>query len=152
MKRTIHVRQRFIAYGFVCAVALLTATPTVAQISEVSPATYDAALAERISNQLIASLDSPIAQIRQKALQHINFFATHHRDEIDLTGATPKLIEIYESDKQEGFRILALASLRAIGHESIIRYLGENARMQQSARVRELTFAALADYARARTL
>ena len=138
--------KRLAAYLFVFAVALAGTAPAFAQDADTPYATMDAAQWEQLSQQLTQSLDSPIAQIKLETLQHINFFATHYSDEVDLTGAVTKLIEIYEDDTEEGFRILALTSLHALGDRSVMLYLSDVVQTEQSPRVRQLTLAALADY------
>ena len=55
-------------------------------------------------------------------------------------------LDIYETDDNEGLRILALTSLNAIGHRSIMMYLSDTVQRESSPRVRALTLAALADY------
>ncbi len=138
--------KRLAAYLFVFAVALAGTAPAFAQDADTPYATMDAAQWKQLSQQLTLSLDSPIAQIKQETLQHVNFFATYHNDKIDLTEAVTKLIGIYEDDTEEGFRILALTSLHALGDRSVMRYLSDVVRTEQSPRVRHLTLAALADY------
>lgn len=136
--------KRFAAYLFAVAVLLGSSVPAFAQDTDL--ATTDADRWEQLSRQLVASLDSPVDQIKQGTLQHINFFATYHKDDVDLSRAVPKLIDIYETDDNEGVRILALTSLNAIGHRSIMVYLSDTVQRESSPRVRELTLAVLADY------
>ena len=138
--------KRLAAYLFVFAVALAGTAPAFAQNADTQYATMDGLQWKQLSQQLTLSLDSPIAQIRLETLQHVNFFATFHRDKIDLTEAVTTLIEIYEDDTEEGFRILALTSLHALGDRSVMLYLSDAVRTEQSPRVRHLTLAALADY------
>ncbi len=138
--------KRLAAYLFIFAVALATTTPVFAQDADTPYATMNGLQWKQLSQQLTLSLDSPIAQIKQETLQNINFFATYHNDKIDLTEAVTKLIKIYEDDAEEGFRILALTSLHALNDRSVMRYLSEVVRTEQSPRVRQLTLAALADY------
>ena len=138
--------KRLAAYLFIVAVALAGTAPAFAQDANTPYATMDAAQWKQLSQQLTESLDSPIAQIKQETLQHINFFATYYSDQIDLTEAVAKLIEIYEDDTEEGFRILALTSLHALDNRSVMLYLSDAVQTEQSPRVRQLTLAALADY------
>ena len=138
--------QRLAAFFFVFAVALSATAPAFAQDADTPYATMDAQQWKQLSQQLTQSLDSPVAQIKLETLQHINFFASHYSEKIDLTGAVTKLIEIYEDDTEEGFRILALTSLHALGDRSVMLYLSEAVQVEQSPRVRQLTLAALADY------
>ena len=135
--------KRVIAYLFIVAVAFAGTAPAFAQNDF---ATKDANEWKQLSRQLVESLDSPIDQVKQGTLQHVNFFATYHKDDVDLSAAVPKLIDIYETDDNEGFRILALTSLHAIGDRSIMHYLSETVQRESSPRVRTLTLAALADY------
>lgn len=137
------IQKHLTAWLLVVAIA---AAPAFAQPAEKSLADKDATEWAQLSRQLVASLDSPIAQVRQGALQHINYFATYHAEQIDLTEAVTQLIDIYESDAPEGERILALTSLHAIGNLSVMRHLSETVRSEASPRVRALTLAALADY------
>ena len=138
--------QRLAAYLFVIAVALGGTAPALAQDADTPYATMDATQWKHLSQQLTQSLDSPVAQIKLETLQHINFFATHYRDKIDLDEAVTTLIEIYENDTEEGFRILALTSLHAIGDRATMMYLSDTVQRESSPRVRALTLAALADY------
>ena len=133
------------AYLFVFAVALAGTTSAFAQEAETSVATKNAQEGAQLSRQLTLALDSPIDQIKLEALQLINFLGAFHSD-VDLTEAVPKLIEIYEIDATEGYRILALTGLHAMGERSGMRYLSETVRTERSPRVRALTLAALADY------
>ncbi len=138
--------KRLSAYLFVFAVALAGTTSAFAQEAETSVATKNAQEGAQLSRQLILALDSPIDQIKLETLQLINFLAAFHSDEVDVTEAVPKLIEIYEIDATEGYRILALTGLHAMGERSVMRYLSETVRTERSPRVRALTLAALADY------
>ena len=138
--------KRLSAYLFVFAVALAGTTSAFAQEAETSVVTKNAQEGAQLSRQLILALDSPIDQIKLETLQLINFLAAFHSDEVDLTEAVPKLIEIYEIDATEGYRILALTGLHAMGERSVMRYLSETVRTERSPRVRALTLAALADY------
>ncbi len=138
--------KRLAAYLFVFAVALAGTAPTFAQDADTPYATMDALQWKQLSQQLTLSLDSPIAQIKLETLQHVNFFATYYSDKIDLTEAVTTLIEIYEDDMEEGFRILALTSLHALSDRSVMMYLSDVVQTEQSPRVRQLTLAALAEY------
>ena len=138
--------KRLAAYLFVFAVALAGTAPAFAQDANNQYATMDGLQWKQLSQQLTLSLDSPIAQIKLETLQHVNFFATYYSDKIDLTEAVTTLIDIYENDMEEGFRILALTSLHALGDRSVMRYLSDVVQTEQSPRVRRLTLAALADY------
>ena len=146
MKSQIHASKRLAAYLFVFAVALTGTAPALAQDADAPYATMNATQWEQLGHQLTQSLDSPVAQIKLETLQHINFFATHYSDKVDLTEAVTKLIEIYEDDSEEGFRILALTALNAFDDRSVMLYLSEAVQVEQSPRVRQLTLAALADY------
>ncbi len=138
--------KRLAAYLFVFAVALAGTAPAFAQNADSQYATMDGLQWKQLSQQLTLSLDSPIAQIKLETLQHVNFFATYYSDKIDLTEAVTTLIDIYENDMEEGFRILALTSLHALGDRSVMLYLSDVVQTEQSPRVRQLTLAALADY------
>ena len=136
--------KRVAAYLFAVAVLFGSTAPALAQDTDL--ATKDASEWKQLSHQLVESLASPILQVKQGTLQHINFFATYHKDDVDLTVAVPKLIDIYETDDNEGLRILALTSLHAIGDRSTMMYLSDIVQREASPRVRALTLAALADY------
>ena len=136
--------KRVFAYLFAVTVLFVGTAPAFAQDTDF--ATKDASEWKQLSRQLVESLDSPILQVKQGTLQHINFFATYHKDHVDLSVAVPKLIDIYETDDNEGLRILALTSLHAIGDRSTMLYLSDTVQRETSPRVRALTLAALADY------
>ena len=138
--------KRLTAYLFVFAVALAGTAPAFAQNADSRYATMNGLQWKQLSQQLTLSLDSPIAQIKLETLQHVNFFATYYSDKIDLTEAVTTLIDIYENDREEGLRILALTSLHALGDRSVMMYLSDVVQTEQSPRVRRLTLAALAEY------
>ena len=88
-----NANKRVAAYLFAAVVLLGSTAPAFAQTTDAF-ATKDATEWAKLERQLVTSLDSPIAQVRQGALQHITFFATYHQDDVDLNEAVPKLIEI----------------------------------------------------------
>lgn len=140
------VRRRLAVPLLAGLVALCAAAPAVAQDAEARLATMDATEWTLVALQLAESLDSPVAQIRQEALQQITFFATYHSEHVDLRAAIPALLSIYESRAAEGERIQALMALRAVGDGATMDYLLTAAERERSPRVHQLTLAAVADY------
>ena len=156
MMKTLFRRTRWGATPLVVGLLILAgAAPVHAQDASVTSAKHIQAMTpvawQNLSIELTLGLDAPEVAIRQQSLQLVTFFATNYHDQIDLQRALPRLLRIYETDAEEGYRIMALTALHAIGDASTMAYLRERVRQETSPRVRLLTLAALADFDR-RTL
>ncbi len=136
--------RRITAFVFVAVLAVAGAAGVQAQATDTPDATVQVGWwKQHMGSQLAVSLRSPVASIRQQALQHVNYFAANARGEVDLSATVPALTEIYEADGHEGMRIMALTALHAIGGDAIMRYLRETVQDETSLRIRQLTLAAL---------
>jgi hypothetical protein len=93
-----------------------------------------------------ACLQSGDRQLKQQALQQIIFNATLYGDRADFCKSASCLYDIYRFDRDEQFRIMALAGLHAIGFEETMRQLARDVRWETSPRLRRLTMGALADH------
>lgn len=99
-----------------------------------------------IGQQLAESLESPSADIRAKALEHITLLARSFGDELDLTDAVPSLISIYENDQDERCRLAAVVGLHSIGDETGFQLLRKGVAIQPSKRVQHAVLAVLMDH------
>ncbi len=100
----------------------------------------------QLEQQLTASLDQPIAQIKDETLQHIIFFATNYEDKIDLSVVTPKLLDLYENEDNQARRTMAVVALHAIGDEMSMERLAELVENEPEGSIRNITLAVLAEY------
>ena len=96
--------------------------------------------------QLVASLDSPIAKIQEQALSNIIFYAAHYPGKMDFAPATSKILAVYQKDKKEARRTMALMALNAIGDDAGMRRLNTLVRYEPSERVEQLTRMVLSEY------
>ncbi|HMB92354.1 MAG TPA: hypothetical protein VKP65_15990 [Rhodothermales bacterium] len=81
-----------------------------------------------------------------RALQNIVFFALYYPEQVDFTRAIPRLLEIYRSDENEGYRIIALVAVHAIGNRKAMDQIRRHVSQERSERVRRHTLLALADF------
>jgi hypothetical protein len=98
-----------------------------------------------LESQLVLSLDRPADRVAEVSLQNVIYFATNHRDRVDLGEAAPLLMNVYRNHDLVGFRMMALSALHAIGDENYLREAYAAARRGDSDRVRKMARAALAD-------
>lgn len=103
-----------------------------------------------LEHQLAASLTSRIDDVRHQALVLTITFAVRYPERMDLRRAVPPLAYMYAKEEDERHRVMALSALHAIGGTFSMQLLAEAAGSQTSARVRQLTNAALAEYRAAR--
>ena len=141
---TLYVRPRWAAC--VALFAFVFALAPVANAQQAVFADKDQVWWDSLENQLTTSLDSSIEQIQEQALQHIIFFATNYRDNVDLTNAAVKVLDLYETGTDDTHRTLALMALHAIGNEYTMNRLSETVQWESSKRIQQLTLAVLADY------
>ena len=99
-----------------------------------------------IGQQLAQSLESPSADIRTKALEHIILLARSFGDELDLTDAVPALLSIYNEDADERCRLAAVTGLHAIADEGGLQQARLGIAKQASKRVQHAALAVLMDY------
>ncbi len=104
-----------------------------------------------IGQQLAQSLESPSAEIRAKALEHITLLARSFGEELDLSDAVPALLSIYNEDPDERCRLAAVAGLHAIADEAGLQQVRLGIARQASKRVQHAAMAVLMDYYGAET-
>ncbi len=103
---------------------------------------------EHVDQQFALSLKSPIEAIRQQTLQDIIFIANFHSDRVTLKKVVSPLLNIYLFDKDDRYRIMAVAALSAVDTPYGMRRLREEVSEVRSERVKHLTLAALVAYDR----
>lgn len=91
-------------------------------------------------------LGSPIKQVRTEALQNLVFFSAHYGSQARFEEVVPKLLDVYAFGRSEADRLMALATLHAIGDERSMRRLAEHVQSERPGRVRHCTLAALVDH------
>ncbi len=91
-------------------------------------------------------LNATDTQTKQEAMQHVIYLATYYPEAINARRAAARLYEIYRLDRNESFRLMALAGLHAIGSENAMRQLSQDVRLEGSDRVRRTANAVLVDY------
>ena len=80
-------------------------------------------LDQLVSRQIIASLQSPYAQVRSQTLKNVIVYATLDFDQVDMAGITAVLAEVAEEDESKSNRRLAVAALRSIDSWRAKRHL-----------------------------
>ena len=110
--------------------------------------TVSEAWVEHVDQQFALSLKSPIEAVRQQTLQDVIYIAHYHRDKVTLKKVVSPLLNIYLFDKDERYRIMAIAALCALDDPYGMQRLREEVSSVRSERVKQLTLAALADYQR----
>ena len=101
-----------------------------------------------LEQQLAASLDQSVDQVRDETLQHIVFFANKYGDKIELSHLTPRLLDMYQNEKNEARRTMAVVALHAIGNRTSMNRLARLAQNEPPGSLRNITMAVLADYKR----
>ncbi len=99
-----------------------------------------------IGSQLAQSLDSPVAQIRNKALEQVIMLARSYGKELDLSAAVPGLLEIYTENPDEQFRLAEITGLHAIGDEGGLQQMRLGLTRQPSKLVQHVAISALLDH------
>ena len=99
-----------------------------------------------LGRQLTNNVDKPVHDVSEQELQNIIYFATHHKDKVKLYDAVPVLLEIADNHQKEGYRMMAVSALYAIGHTGSMKELRVLLRDEPSERVQRVIKAAYADY------
>ena len=139
---------RFTAYLAAALLFIAMAAPTYAQASKqfVVPQT-NTWWAQHLGEQLAVLLASPIEANKQRGLEYAIQFSSIYDSGIDLSEAVPQLLEIYNDDAREGYRLMALSALHGIGDQESMYVLLDRLDQEASPRIRRLTLATLASYA-----
>lgn len=134
--------------AFLFMLMLAAALTLPAQSSAQSP-DFDAkssAWWNQMEQQLAKSLTRPVDQVRDETMQHIVFFATNYGDKMDFARLTPELLNIYENDRNEASRTMAVMALRAIGNRPSMNRLARLVEDEPPGSLRSITMAVLADF------
>ncbi|GIV59992.1 MAG: hypothetical protein KatS3mg043_1081 [Rhodothermaceae bacterium] len=134
------------AAGRFFALAVFASILTTSAFAQRTFDNRDAQWWSNLEAQLTTSLDSPVEQVRDTALRHVIFFATYYGDRVDFTVAAGKILDVYEHERHEGRRMMALSALHAIGSRPAMERLHELVRQEPRGRLHQLTLAVLADY------
>lgn len=149
MKTTIRpspTPKRFTACLMVALLSVAMAAPTFAQASKQLVTSEASWWEHNLGEQLASLLDSPVEASKQRGLEFCLHFG--ELSDIDLSAAVPKLLDIYDHDANEGYRIMALSALHVLGEAEGMFGLLERVNTEASPRVRRLTVAALVSFAR----
>ncbi|MFQ5571865.1 MAG: hypothetical protein ACE5G0_19475 [Rhodothermales bacterium] len=114
------------------------ALSSLAEVSE--------AWVQHVDQQFATSLFSPIEAVRGQTMQDIIYIANYHSDKVTFKKVVKPLLNIYRFDENEQYRLMALASLHAVGDAYGMQRVRELVREQPSERVRLWTLAALKTY------
>lgn len=115
---------------------IATSTPASAQ-SEIGAAS--------LGTQLAIELESGSTAARAQTLHQIVETASFHK-EFDLSAAVPSLEEVYRTDPDARYRLMALAALHTIGDRGGMRSVRTNVKDQTDRRVQVASIAAVCDY------
>ncbi len=115
-------------------------------VLEVEYSVMNADIRRTVAKVQTDRLRSNNAETKQEAMQHVIYLAHYYPEAINPHRASARLYEIYRLDRNESFRVMALAGLHAIGSENTMRQMSQDVRLEGSDRVRRLTNAALVDY------
>lgn len=143
--------------GLVALFALNT-VPAFAQIESAPNPQVDAYLKstyelrkdswwKALNMQMLDAFNKSYKDIDEVTLQNAIYFGTHFKDKVDLTLASPKLLQVYRKHSKVEYRIMALAAIHAIGDAETMKELPRLAWRQQPV-VKKMTRAAVADYQR----
>lgn len=109
-------------------------------------ASKDSSWWQKFDVQHTQLLDSPIKQVRTEALQNLVFFAAHYGSQARFEEVIPELLDVYAFGRSEADRLMALATLHAIGDERSMQRLARYVQTERPGRVRHCTLAALVDH------
>lgn len=118
----------------------------VGLIEESAEADTTSEALDNLCTTLIHLLKEADDESKQQALQNIIFLSTNFKEDVNFSRATSNLYNIFRFDQNEGYRIMALQALHAIGNETSMRQLAAHVRWERSPRVRRFTNAVLNDY------
>jgi hypothetical protein len=146
--RIMNIRTRVFAGIFALLLALAPITVANAQSTMSEPVHEESVQpewTEVFGEQVRVLLESGDMHRQENAMLLILRYEQQSELDIDFRPAVPALFEIYESDAQEGHRLLALSTLEAIGGEDTLQELAERVRERRidSDRVRDHTLRVL---------
>lgn len=110
------------------------------------PASSTLTWTEDFGQQVRVLLETGDEERQGGAMQLTQLYAGQFNADIDFSPAVPALLKIYETSENEGLRLMALASLDAIGNESALNRLAERVLAEKSERVRKQTLRVLTSH------
>lgn len=139
---------------------LADANPTAASISvtgeEVASTavrlpTSSTAWRDNIGKQSAAALQMPSTSAKAQTLQNLIMLADRYGSALDLSSAVPMVLRVYEWDRDERLRTMAVAALHAIGDAEgmghmLERFAEPHFRRDLSPRLQYITHAMLTEY------
>lgn len=140
------IRHPFAIGAFALFLALAPVTPLVAQsFQSVHEETNQPQWAMVLGEQVRMLLESGDTNRQEDAMLLVLQYAQRPDLKIDFQPAVPALLSIYESDADEGHRLIALSALDAIGGEPVLGRLAERVRNREepSERVKRHTLRVL---------
>jgi len=146
MFSAMEIRHTFTIGAFALFLALAPATPLVAQPSQsVHEETNHPQWTTVLGEQVRMLLESGDVNRQEDAMLLILQYAQRPDLKIDFQPAVPALLSIYESDADEGHRLIALSALNAVGSEPVLSRLAERVinREEPSERVKRHTLRVL---------
>ena len=128
------------------AVLLLAFVGTTSTFAQSTYAEKDQSWWDGLQAQLEASADSEITQVRTQAYRHIIFFSENYDEFVNFDAVAHEVVTRFEESESVEERLLALATLNAIGEDSSLDRLMEVADAEQSDRVRSVAAAVLMNH------
>lgn len=122
--------------------------PATTAASAFNLATKSARWRANFGKQIAQSLRSPHAAIREQTMINIIYLASRHDDKRDFYPAASGLLRIYERDRNEAHRHMAITALHAVDHAPSMDYLHKRVTSQwePSKRIYRHTRAVLSDH------
>ena len=99
-----------------------------------------------LGRQLTNGIDKPVDKVSVSELQNVIYFATHHKEKVNLYDAVPSLLDIAQNHEEEGYRIMAVTALHTIGQYNGMKKVRLLLRTEESERVQRVIKATVADY------
>ncbi len=128
--------RSFNRFALAVCTAFLIALPAQAQES-----TWE----NNMSKQLVTLLQSPSAATRAEAMKLTILLTKRNDIDVNLKSIAPSLIEIYQWDRDEAHRVMALAALREVRSGYATQRLAEEVQNETSPRVRRVAIATLSE-------
>jgi hypothetical protein len=106
---------------------------------------------DNIGNQSAATLQMPNTSAKAQTLQNLIMLADRYDSALDFSSAVPMVLRVYEWDRDERLRTMAVAALHAIGdgdgmERMLERFAEPRFRRSLSPRLQYITHATLAAY------
>ena len=128
------------------AALLLALVGTTQSFAQSTYAEKDQSWWNGLQAQLAESAESDIAQVRHEAYRHIIFFSENYDEFVNFDDVAYEVMAQFEVSDSVEERLLALATLDAIGEDGSLDRLMEVAEAEQSERVRSVAAAVLRNH------